>query len=500
MKNKKEIPHDSTRLCSPESEQALLSALMLDETGETWALAAALGVRAGAFHLPANRQVWEAIAALVARGSPCSMDVVAEQMRVTGALDAVGGLPFLVECSRAIVTTLQARAHAEQLVLLWQLRHTMVLAEGLKIAVREFSTREEFAAKAADTGQRLIRFGHAAPAQSVAERVAGARDDVLARAGGREDRSGWVRTGLPKVDRMPLGCGDEDHYIILGGGSSHGKSTLMRQWAGQALLDGKRCLFYTRETSVRGFVKKLAASWAGLNLMAVAGAPRDMLEDFARKCDWLENEVADRRLWVVQHEAGTPLLAIEDLAAHYHAFSHLHGHPHLVCVDYAQLFFVNKRCNSREQEVAAISHTLQSLCREAGNVWVAGAQYNESGLREQRALRRDEKGQIIHRIPGAGDLRESQTLYHDADRCYMIYRPPESATGADQTVLGLTLPEQWLCLIKRREGGTGIVKCIMQAALGRFVELRQEECAAPGQGGGGGGISKGEFMRRQNEK
>ena len=486
---------------SNEAEQYLLAAMMLDETGEAWAVAQQCGVRSRAFFAVCNRMIYDVICDLRKRGVATSQDVVLEELKLRNQLEGVGGVAYFLEVSGRVPSALLARQHAENLVLLWQLRHTLVVATQLYEGVRDFSAREDFAKLCGDVGQRLILFGHRAAPRTIAEQVGDVCADVLARASGNQDRSRWVYTGMARFDRvlLPFGCAREDNFIIVAGGSGHGKSAWMRQVAGAALVDGRRVLVYTRETSIEGFIEQLAASWCRVDLRALGEVPRDRIEDFARKCAWLSNEIADRRLWVVQHEAATPLLTVEDLEGHYTAFAHLHGHPDLVVVDYAQLFLTRKRCNSREQEVATVSHVFQALCRAAGNVWLVGAQMNEKGLAEMRAPKRDEKGALIHRLPNAGDLRESQALFHDADRVICIYRPPEDRDQRDQTGTNAgNFPEQWLVQIKRRKGGLGFVRCVFEATYTRFVEISREGAAmeaAEAAGAPAAGMSKGEYKR-----
>ena len=490
---------------SIESEHHLLSAMMLDETGEAWAIAMQTGIRRATFYAPANQIIFDTIADLHKRGTPTSLDLVTEELRLRNQLDEIGGVAYLLQVSNATPTILNARRHAENLILLWQLRHTLTIATQLYEGVRDFNERDDFAKLCGDIGQRLIRFSTRTAPRTIAEQVDSVAADVLARATGQQDKSRWIHTGLPVFDRklLPFGCAREDHFIILAGGSGHGKSAAMRQIAGHALLTGKRVLAYTRETNIEGFIEQLAASWCQIDLRNLEATPRDLLDAFAKKCAWLANEIADRRLWVVQHEDATPLLTIEDLDQHYAAFSNLHGHPDLVVVDYAQLFLTRRRCNNREQEVATVSHTLQSLCRKSGNVWLVGAQLNEKGLAEMRASpKRDAEGRIIHRTPNAGDLRESQALYHDADRCIVIYRPPEDSAQRDQTGPNAgNYPEQWLVQIKRRKGGLGYDRCIFEAPYTRFAEIsregtRADAAATQAAATPAAGMSKAQFLQQ----
>lgn len=475
------------KLHSLDVECRLLASVMIDTTPASAAIARQVGVRPEAFYSAAHRKAWEIIETLVARGVVPTSEAVALEITNLGALEFFGGWGGVAALSEMVPTTLQVRDCAEAVKLLWERREAIRIAQELIEKVRDSASREEFVADATGVGHRLLGMGRAGSVRSLAERLAGIEEDIEARSSGREDRSGWINTGIRGFDERlrPLNSAKEDGFIGVAGGSGHGKSALMRQWAGQALLDGRRVLVYSRETSIDGFVEQLVASWVGLDLMNVSQAPRDVVKAFCEKCAWLRDEVADKRLFVYENDPATSLLYVEDLVAHYRNFEHLHGPPDLVLVDYLQILLPNpkgKKCNSREQEVAYVSHSLQAEQRRSGITWVVGAQMNEAGLAAQRQGKRDDKGRLIHRLPIPGDLRESQAFFHDCDRLVAIYRPPEDCRGSSQDGPAVYRPEQWLCQIKRRRGGTGVVKCWFERRFTRFVEFSRAEVLESEQG------------------
>jgi replicative DNA helicase len=405
----------------------------------------------------------------------------------------------------------QVRNHAENIVLFWQLRHTLDLANVLAASVLDFSGREKFKAAVGDVGQRLIRFGRREAVRTLEGQIDAVKADVLARAAGKEDRSAWVYTGIKSFDDRchPLNSAKGDGLTVVAGASGHGKSAYFRQVVWAKLQANGRALVYTRETDIESYIEQTVASACEIDLLNVPDYARlypDRMEKFGAECDRLRDEVANRRLWVVQHEEATPLETIEQLARHYRAHAHLHGHPDMVVVDYLQLFSTSKRCNSREEVVAAVSHTLQALQRESGILWLVGCQYNESGIREMRAVRRDADGRTIHRLPNAGDLRESQSIYHDTDRCICLYRPPEDCRGADNWSPNTKQPEIWLCQIKRRKGGLGLVKCWFEARYTRFTELGRADVIQSEQNEASGGkvpesgMSKADWRRKKGKQ
>jgi replicative DNA helicase len=458
--------------------------------------ARAVGLKAAAFSVLANQLVFARLLDMQGRGVPIDLATLAEELKAAKELDQVGSYAFLTQISGRTPTTLRADYYLEKVKELWEARRGLQLtAEYQEAIYANVDGREGLRKASGELGQKLISFGQRAEVMSLAERVAVVRERVAIAAEGKEDRSRWLYTGLPTLDVAckPMGAGDEDHFIVIPGGSASGKSALMRQIGHNNIRAGKRVLVFSAETTVNGWIKKSAAQHVGVDLNNLTEAPRCDLKAFDEECAWMEEHAAGKLLWVVQNEAATPLVFIEDLIAHYDAFENLNGPPDLVIVDYLQMFMPmpNKKCTTPEQSVAYVSRALQGRCRRAKNVWLAGAQLNEDGLKEQRKLNREppdedgRPGRVIHRLPQRGDLRQSQQIFHDADRVIFIYRPPVTSAGEEDNLTPEDLrPEQWLVLGKKREGPEAVVKCWFEKRFTRFREFTREEVGMDRAAGG----------------
>lgn len=472
---------------SEKCEQCLISSVLADQTGGAVSIAQQCGVRPAAFYLAANNLIWEVLEDLATRRIPLSLETLTVELQARGKLDNVS-LPQLLQSTGEIGTSLDTRHFAAELVLLWQRRHALTLAAELREQAMEFEDREKFVEFCGGLGRKLVGLGHKPDLRTLAQRIDLVKADVEARSTGTDDRTGWIMTGLPTFDARlrPLNSAREDQIIVVAGGSGDGKSALMRQLGNAALEQRMRTVFFTRETTVDGCIEQMAATAAGFDLMHPDRMLPEVKAKFMTHCDRMRDEWADKLLFCYEHSPNQPLITIEDLMARARHHCWTHGVPHLVVVDYLQLFESKRKSPSREQDVARVSHELQALARELGCATLIGCQMNEKGLAEMRAVRRENgDGKVIHRIPNAGDLRESQAIYHDADRVIAIYRPPVDSRDQDQTGPNIDKPEQWLCQIKRRKGGTGIVKCRFEKPFTRFTELPSaSQASAVGSGGG----------------
>jgi replicative DNA helicase len=280
---------------------------------------------------------------------------------------------------------------------------------------------------------------------------------------------------LTGVDWYARIGGGDDKFIVIGGGSGHGKSVLLRQIAQTTLERGQRVLAYTREQSVGDFAVLMASAKLGYDLAHAATQPRDRTVAFGAEVQRMMDHWANKLLWCYSHKEETPLIKIEDFVSHARAWSHLNGPPELVVVDYLQMFSTETRQSNNEARVGVIAYALQALQRELKSVLVVAAQLNESGLAETRAPKHDDNGKLIHILPNRGWVRDSQQIYHAADRMIFIYVPPETADGISQLEPGITKLETWIYQEKRRKGLTGYSKATFEKSFVRFVESGRKQ-------------------------
>ena len=490
------LPH------SDDAEIQVISAILLDTTPTSWAVAWRCGVAPGAFYNLRHRAVFELLTELFKQGE-LAVDVamVAQAARAAGRWDEVGGIEGITAVSAGASTGVKVRFYSEQLKYMWDQRHCWRLAQSLREHALTLGVdRAEFVAEVGEIGSRLITLGRKDTQRLVADHIASVARAVNQRFTGKVDQSRWVNSSLPSFNKLckPYNSGiQNDGLVLVGGGSGTGKSVWLRQEASQCLDDGGTVLFISRETGTEGVAAMMAAAKVGVDLNNVDRELPDRMARFLEETTRLELEVADKRLFVVQQEPSTPIDTVEDVVEMVRVHVHRRGVPSMICIDYLQLFETKKRTQSREQTVAVVSHALQSLQRELGCVMIVAAQLNESGLAEMRTLKRDENGKVIHRMPKPGDLRESQAMYHDADRVIFLYKPPVDCRDSDQTMPGVAMPEVWIYQEKRRSGGIVSVRTWFEKRYTRFVELSRSDLVAAA-GGTRAPVVKGALLSKQD--
>ena len=490
------LPH------SLEAEESLL-ALLIAYPDEVFPLCRNAKFSEKSFYDPKHGTIYAAVRLLAEAQRPIDLATVAERLRETGDLERIGGYATLTQVTTYQGTSAHARHWIDQVRKFWILRQTIRQAQKAIEQCHGYSGEPfaEFLAPHAVWFQNATaraRQGESGAVETLGAVIAQIRVDVAARAAGTEDRSGWIFTGFPEFDDleaasclMPFGSMREDGNVIIGGGSSMGKSVLMRNIATLAVERGQRALVYTIETNRYSFIQSMAATSARASVRQLARAPKDHVARLDAALVALEAKV-DKKLFLFQRSDDPGFETIEGIVAHARAWCAQHGTPHLIVLDYLQLIGVGKRCNSREQEVAHISHTWQALQRELGCVTLGGAQLNEASLAKLRQVKKDkETGEVLHDLPDRGALRESQALYHDADVVIFLHMPVVDGAGREQVGLDTTNPEMWLCVDKRRSGVRGIVKTRFEKAHGYFKPLH--EAGAPRSPTGPAPTSKADY-------
>ena len=459
-------------------EEALISAVLADDTPVSWALCCQVGIRPKAFYGPENRIVWEAVHALHERGvAGVSHLHLREELIMRGKLEEIGGLERLVRVTSQMATSMHVRFLAEQVKLLWDRRGMLTLAQEMRETAMDFEGREAFVGSATDIGERLVRLGRISVQQSLAEQIEMVKEDVTARAENRVDKSHWFSSGLDLFDEKchPFTGGREDQLIAVCGGSGDGKSVILRQFSAAALKQHRTVLNFSRETSTAGFVEMMVASEMEVDLLHPY-LWRENLPRFRAECDRVREEWADRYLFCVEPTPATPLATVEDLTAHVRQYVNLRGQPDVIVIDYWQLFGTRKRLNSNSDRCEEVSHQLQTCVRELpGTTMFVAAQLNEEGLAAMREIKRDANEKVIHTMPHRGMIRHSQALYHDADRVLFLYRPPVDCRDQDQRSPAVLQPETWVVQDKRRRGGVSYVRCWFQKRFTRFLEIERRE-------------------------
>ena len=401
------------------------------------------------FYRPAHQEVFEAVAELVGRAQPADAVTVADALTRSGALQRVGGAPYLHTLVASVPSAANAGWYAQIVKERAVLRR--LVEAGTKVVQLGYDgaeTGEEVAA-VVDRAQAAVydvaEMRRSEDVPTLADLVGPALEEVEA-IGERGDALSGVPTGFADLDRLTNGL-HGGQMVIIAARPAIGKSTLALDFCRAASVhhDLPTCIF-SLEMSRNEIVMRLLSAEARVPLAHMRGGR--MTDEDWRKLSKRMGEVAEAPLFIDD----SPNLTLMEIRAKARRMKQQHG-LRLVVLDYLQLLTSGKRVESRQQEVSEFSRALKLLAKELDVPVVALSQLNRGP--EQRT---DKK-------PMLSDLRESGSLEQDADVVVLLHREdfyePEGERAGEADLI----------VAKHRNGPTRTVRVANQLHVSRFTDL-----------------------------
>jgi replicative DNA helicase len=257
-----------------------------------------------------------------------------------------------------------------------------------------------------------------------------------------------ITTGYPKLDNL-IGGLRGGQMITLAAGTGFGKTAFALNIAHSVLRQGRGVMFVSLEMSHQELTERLLAAEANVNSFdissgQVSAVEFDQLTETAARLSKSNLHFLDNRFSL------SAIVAKANQA--YRKFQ-----IQMVVVDYLQLCDAEqKRGQSREQAVSAVSREMKRLAMELRIPVLALAQLNR-----EFAKRNDKRPQL-------SDLRESGAIEQDSNIVLFIHRPDaydaEDRPGQAEIIVA-----------KNRSGPTGIVEVLWQREYCRFESIPEIE-------------------------
>jgi replicative DNA helicase len=466
---------------SIEAEEFLLACVLMDG-GVSLAKVLRKKLSSRAFYSPANRLVFDKLCEMQGKALPIDLAVLAEELKLSGQLDEIGGYTFLTQLTNRIPTTAQLEYFIEKLQELSVLREMIKeFTAGVEDCFSYQGGLEDFVSRKALKLQRWADAITGLNRETLEQQLAKRYEYTMAAAAGKVDKSRWIYFGLPWVDAClhPLDTRNEDWLIVVAGPPSGGKSSFMRQTAIHNLRAGKRIAVFLLETGLR-WVEQAAATIARVNFRTILNgeATKDMVARYNAAYEEMMS-YADKTLFVF-----TDLTFVEDIERAVRELNRTlrerdiaAGVPveearglDAVVADYLQLMGTRQNFRGqREQVVAHISRTLKLLFKGLNFPGLVGAQINR-GSREDPA-----------KPPTLSALRESGAIEQDADRAIFVHTPPVNRAGLPQDGNNFT-DEVEIIQRKSRNGPRDVsVGVLFHKTQTRYEDAVRKGDVRPGQ-------------------
>ncbi|HLG06284.1 MAG TPA: replicative DNA helicase [Gemmatimonadales bacterium] len=440
---------------SPEAEQAVLGAMLLDQDA---ALSAGQILEYSMFYRDAHRRLFRAMVALTENRVVIDHVTLRDELLRRNELDLVGGVEYIAELVDAVATAANVEHHARIVRDKAVLRRLIEASTG--IIQQAYEARQSANELLDDAEARIFRISQHRRQEDftrIKEMLWNAMERIESLHRGGVSVTG-VPSGFPDLDHLTSGFQRSD-LVIVAARPSMGKTAFCLNIASNAAQQGHGVAIFSLEMAKDALVQRLLCSAAGIDSQAVRQG-RIKESDYprlARASGLLQNAP----IWIDDSPSLT-LLEMRGKARRLRVESDIG----LIIVDYLQLMRSPEYSENRVQEISDISRSLKALSRELEIPVIALSQLSRAS--EQRGG---------DRHPLLSDLRDSGAIEQDADLVIFIHRPEmyrdlrEKAEAKGEQVEGIAE----IHLAKHRNGPTGSLKLFFHKAFTRFDNYSDRE-------------------------
>ncbi len=442
---------------SVEAEQSVLGGLMLNN--EAWDRIGDM-VSVEDFYRDDHRRIFSSISKLIESNKPADVLTVAENLKLGGELQAIGGISYLQSLSAGTPSAANIRLYAE-IVRERAIMRSLARA-GEQIADDAYAPNGREARQLLDEAEKKIfdiaemgrknNQGFAQMSALLAEVME--RLDELSK---NPSAVTGTETGFKDLDEMTSGMHPGD-LIIVAGRPSMGKTAFALNIAEHVgVTMGLPVFVFSMEMGGTQLATRLLSSVARVDSQKVRTGNLQ-----SRDWDHLNTALVKLNESHIQIDE-TPGLNALELRARARRMYRQYDGCGLIVVDYLQLMSASSSGENRATEISEISRSLKSLAKELKVPVIALSQLNRSV--EQRDVKK----------PVMSDLRESGAIEQDADVILFLYRDEVYAQSPEQKEELRGKAE--VIIAKQRNGPIGTVPLTF---LGQFTRF---ENAALGAGG-----------------
>jgi replicative DNA helicase len=440
---------------SPEAEQTVLGAMMLDQS----AIAKVLEVIAPeSFYNLQNKRIFQTIVSMFERRLPVDIITLSDELIKTGEFEKLGGAAYLTELSRHSFAAENVESHA-RIVQERYLKRELIRTAGEIVnscfdeTVDVFDEIDKAEAKIFEIAEKRMSQNFVGLNNASVEVYK--ELEVLRNQKNKSGITG-VPTGIHELDKMTSGFQKGD-MIIVAARPSMGKTALALSIARNMSIQYEHAIaFFSLEMSYKPVTQRLLSAEARVDLAKIRSG--QVNDDENMQIVNALNTLSHSQFFIDD----SPMLTVLEIRAKARRLK-AENNIQAIFVDYLQ-FINSPNAESRQREISIISSHLKQLAKELEIPVVALAQLNRAV--EQRA-NKDKR-------PVLSDLRESGSIEQDADVVVLVHRPEYyGITELEDGRSTENLAE--LIIAKQRNGATGIVTLAFDKKFARFENLEYRD-------------------------
>lgn len=438
-----------------ELEEAVIGACLIEK--DAFASISDI-LKPNSFYDTKHRHIFTAIQTLAAENNPIDLLTVQDQLQKTGNLENAGGLFYLTELSRKVLSS----AHVEY--------HAHIVAQ--KALARELITYTSNIQKLAfDEGQDVQELMQKAEGQLFELSKNNLKKDftqidpvieeaykMLQKAAQNTDGLSGLSSGFERLDAMTSGWQNSD-LVIIAARPAMGKTAFVLSMCKNMAVDLKiPVAMFSLEMSNVQLVNRLMS-----NVCEIAS--EKIKSGQLAPYEWAQLDYRIRDMYEAPlYVDDTPSLSVFELRTKARRLVRDHG-VKIIIIDYLQLMNASGMSyNSRQEEVSTISRSLKGLAKELNIPIIALSQLNRSV--ENRVATGDNVADS--KRPQLSDLRESGAIEQDADMVCFIHRPEYYKIYKDQYGNDLHGMAE-IIIAKHRNGAVGDVRLRFKGEFTRFM-------------------------------
>lgn len=449
-------PPDRSPPHSAEAEEHVIACCLLDGS-DTLTRSVVAGVREESFYFPANKVLWNTMLELYTSNRSVSLETLVQELQTKRQLEAVGGLPYLMQVTGKIPTTAHAGYFIEKV------REKESLRDSIRIGTS--IVEKSYGYTGGGVGEHLspwinelakIHSGVTVQDEhSLQDAAKETIKQVEAMGRGEKSTEELVSWGFSDFDRLfyPMMGGE---LVIIAARPSIGKTTLSDQIAlVNSMRDEKDVAIFSLEVTVDQKPRKFAQIMSGHSWRRLPKAHEKDRVEFLQALAQIQD---NKRLHCYYREQ-----SIDGICARIKVL-HTQKKLKLVIIDYLQLLDLGQKDSSRNDAIGYATRKLKLLALELNIPIVLLSQLNRSNEREQRE-------------PRLSDLRDSGNVEQDADRVLFIHRPPtDPITNLNQDTTDESKDSFYTDIIqaKGRDVGTFRIGTYFKRSRTTFLPIQHE--------------------------
>lgn len=439
---------DYTRLHSPNSEQAVLGALLIPGSNAVDGIGQ---LKPGHFFNEAHRIIFGEIVTMAAQAIAIDPVTVAERLDAAGLSEKTGGLAYLGELSMNTPSAANIGRYAKTVVDKAQDRALLAALDQIQAIASGIGATKDKLAAAQSAIMAITEAAEPKKPKLIREVLIRAVATIERRGDGTDTA---LATGFDALDAKLSGGFRRGNLIIIAGRPGMGKTALAGGVSFNVASGSVPTLFLSMEMGDTELADRLIAIAGRVPLDAILAGD-------------MEGDAGDRILAGTARLHELPLLIDEqggltffDIASKARSVKRQHGLG-LLIIDYLQL--ASGDGDTRNSQIEGITRGLKALAKELEIPIIALSQLSRNC--ESRPNKR----------PMLSDLRESGAIEQDADIVLMCYRDdyynPNSPDAGTAEII----------IAKNRQGSTGMARLAYIANQTRFETLDSTWRPAPAE-------------------